>query len=83
MERVGLRGWGQFRVSALRLKGRSLEEILFKNPCEPRLPLGADERLCLKSEAVEGTVFRAYCLCSDGNKIEYLNLDCVLKNSST
>ena len=29
MERLGCRGWGQLRLSTLRLKGRCLEDILF------------------------------------------------------
>ena len=56
MDRLGVRGWGQLRLSTLRLQGRSLEDILFKNPDAPRLPMSPEEKVRLRRWRVESSV---------------------------
>ena len=55
MGRLGDKGWGQLRLSTLRLKGRCLEDILFKNPDVPRLPLSPEEKVRFRRWRIESS----------------------------
>ena len=61
MGRLGERGWGQLRLSTLRLQGRSLEDTLFKNPDAPRLPMSPEEKVRFRRWRVESSV-RTACI---------------------
>ena len=82
MERLGCRGWGQLRLSTLRLKGRCLEDILFKNPDEPRLPLSPEEKTRFRRWRIESSDRTACIVMGRADSLlraHYLEMDASLQ----